>query len=285
MNNSNAAARKRRAPPVSEPITRQITPQSNVSSQQQSPQQQVAGHTLPQVISIIDNRLLLIEKKLKEEPASRSVDNNSGLNELQNEYEERFEMILREIDSIKEIVIKLQAYTMDVNKILVEEHTANKIILEKEKEFHHKVLEQVDHTHKALMDMVVANNTERLNEYKETNKELLIELKRITELNTRISTMGEYSTKINSFNQSAQKIKIDANANANDSTPVADDEECDIIEEGDDESPTLDESLDTECEKGVELDTTTDTTAGILFGTVSGNTATKPKNRRYKIKD
>jgi hypothetical protein len=48
-------------------------------------------------------------------------------------------MILREIDSIKEIVIKLQAYTMDVNKILVEEHTANKIILERE-EFHHKFL-------------------------------------------------------------------------------------------------------------------------------------------------
>jgi hypothetical protein len=82
----------------------------------------VGGHTL-QVISIIDNRLL-IEKKLKEDPVSRSVDNNSDLSELQNEYEERFDMILREIDSIKEIVIKLQAYTMDVNKILVEEHTA-----------------------------------------------------------------------------------------------------------------------------------------------------------------
>jgi hypothetical protein len=86
-----------------------------------------------QVISIIDNRLL-IEKKLKEDPVSRSVDNNSDLSELQNEYEERFDMILREIDS-KEIVIKLQAYTMDVNKILVEEHTANKIILERRRSF------------------------------------------------------------------------------------------------------------------------------------------------------
>jgi hypothetical protein len=57
---------------------------------------------------------------------SRSVDNNSDLSELQN-YEERFDMILREIDSIKEIVIKLQAYTMDVNKILVEEHTATRL--------------------------------------------------------------------------------------------------------------------------------------------------------------
>jgi hypothetical protein len=97
-------------------------------------QQPVGGHTL-QVISIIDNRLLMIEKKLKEDPVSRSVDNNSDLSELQNEYEERFDMILREIDSIKEIVIKLQAYTMDVNKILVEEHTANKIILERRRSF------------------------------------------------------------------------------------------------------------------------------------------------------
>jgi hypothetical protein len=281
MNNSNAAARKRRAPPVSEPVTRQINPQSNVSLQQsQQSQQPVGGHTLPQVISIIDNRLLMIEKKLKEDPVSRSVDNNSDLSELQNEYEERFDMILREIDSIKEIVIKLQAYTMDVNKILVEEHTANKIILEKEKEFHHKVLEQVDHTHKALMDMVVANNTERLNEYKETNKELLIELKRITELNARISTIGEHSTKINSFNQSAHKIQIDA-------TPVvADKDDDDVDEDDDDELPTLEASLDTECEKDAEPDTTTDTTAAsISFGTVSGNTATKPKNRRYKMKD
>jgi hypothetical protein len=99
---------------------------------------------------------------------SRSVDNNSDLSELQK-YEERFDMILREIDSIKEIVIKLQAYTMDVNKILVES-IPQQDYFRKEKEFHHKVLEQVDHTHKALMDMVVANNTERLNEYKETNK-------------------------------------------------------------------------------------------------------------------
>jgi hypothetical protein len=83
----------------------------------------------------------MIEKKLKEDPVSRSVDNNSDLSELQNEYEERFDMILREIDSIKEIVIKLQAY-MDVNKILVEEHTD--YYFRKEKEFHHKVLEQVD---------------------------------------------------------------------------------------------------------------------------------------------
>jgi hypothetical protein len=74
-----------------------------------------------------------------------------------NEYEERFDMI-REKIRLKEIVIKLQAYTMDVNKILVES-TPRTRLFRKEKEFHHKVLEQVDHTHKALMDMVVANNS------------------------------------------------------------------------------------------------------------------------------
>jgi hypothetical protein len=112
MNNSNAAARKP-CPPVSEPVTRQINPQSNVSLQQSS-NPAMGGHTLR--LYHIDNRLLMIEKKLKEDPVSRSVDNNSDLSELQNEYEERFDMILREIDSIKEIVIKLQAYTMDVNR-------------------------------------------------------------------------------------------------------------------------------------------------------------------------
>jgi hypothetical protein len=86
-------------------------------------------------------------------------------------------MILREIDSIKEIVIKLQAYTMDVNKILVEEHTANKIILKGEG-VSHKVLEQVDHTHKALMDMVVKHR--KVERVQGNQQELLIELKRMS---------------------------------------------------------------------------------------------------------
>jgi hypothetical protein len=128
-------------------------------------------------------------------------DNNSDLSELQNEYEERFDMILREIDSIKEIVIKLQAYTMD-NKILVEEHTANKIILERRS--FTTSSEQVDHT-RAIMDMV-ANNTERLNEpnvQRITDRTTNHRVKR-TYFNHR-----EHSTKINSFNQSAHKIQID----------------------------------------------------------------------------
>jgi hypothetical protein len=117
---------------------------------------------------------LMIEKKLKEDPVSRSVDNNSDLSELQNEYEERFDMILREIDSIKEIVIKLQAY-MDVNKILVEEHT-EQIILERRRSFTTRFLNRW--THKALMDMVVANN--EVERVRNQQRELLIELKRIT---------------------------------------------------------------------------------------------------------
>jgi hypothetical protein len=198
MNNSNAAARKRRAPPLTESINKQPSQNINVSQQQQ---QQSTGHTLPQIIAIIDNRLLLLEKHIKEDSGNSGERGSLAINELQSEYDNRFEMLVREIDSIKEIIIKLQSYTMDVNKILVEEHTTNKIILEKEKEFHNKVLDQVDKTHKSLMDVIVANNNERLNEYKETNKNLLDELKRITELNVRLSSVGTFTNKINDFNK------------------------------------------------------------------------------------
>jgi hypothetical protein len=56
------------------------------------------------------------------------------------------------------------------------------------------------------MDMVVANNTERLNEYKETNKITWGQTN--PELNARISTIGEHSTKTVSTSQ--HKIQIDA---------------------------------------------------------------------------
>jgi hypothetical protein len=64
----------------------------------------------------------------------------------------------------------------------------------------------------------------------------------------------------------------------------SDKDDDDVDEDDDDELPTLEASLDTECEKTLN-DTTTDNRGEISFGTVSGNTATKPKNRRYKMKD
>uniref|UniRef100_A0A6C0JZP9 Uncharacterized protein n=1 Tax=viral metagenome TaxID=1070528 RepID=A0A6C0JZP9_9ZZZZ len=127
MSASLAAARKRRG------VTIQETP--TVMQSQQSPAQPV-GLTLPQVIALVDKRLITLEtfmKEQKENPIPPQVQQSSGVQSLNNdilkteienmadEFNNRYELLASEIQSIKDIVIKLQSYTMEVNKTLMEE--------------------------------------------------------------------------------------------------------------------------------------------------------------------
>ena len=114
---SSALARKKRIA-ESTPITS--------SSNPQNPVPKPTGLTLPQVITVIDNRLIALESFVKEskQPASTSVsfeDVTSFSNEFMNEMQTRYEILAQEIGELKDIVLKLQTYTMDVNKTLLEE--------------------------------------------------------------------------------------------------------------------------------------------------------------------
>ena len=129
MSASLAAARKRRGvalpdPPVAQPPQ---GPPPNV------------GLTLPQVIALVDKRLITLEAFMKEQkenpvqaqPTLAQPSNNMQLlenevlkTEIENmatEFNDRYELLATEIQSIKDIVIKLQSYTMEVNKTLMEE--------------------------------------------------------------------------------------------------------------------------------------------------------------------
>jgi hypothetical protein len=135
MSKSNASAKNRRAyggnppPPVPLPVP------SSVPTQQQA---QPQGFTLQQVIAVIDSRLLNLEHFMKEskeggvkhvhfEPASDNTEPvvqpalDNSVNEILSEFSDRFDMIAEEVASLKDIVLKLQSYTMDVNKTLLEE--------------------------------------------------------------------------------------------------------------------------------------------------------------------
>ena len=135
MSKSNASAKNRRAyggnpPPVpsQDPYSTPSNGPSNVSGQQQA-----QGFTLQQVIAVIDNRLLNLENFMKNSKESNSkhvhfepttndrqpIDNS--INEIINEFSARFDMIAEEVATLKDIVLKLQTYTMDVNKTLLEE--------------------------------------------------------------------------------------------------------------------------------------------------------------------
>ena len=130
MSQANAAARKRRAGGA----TLQETP---APAPQVQPQVPKGGLTLPQVISLVDKRLTTLEIFMKEtqnsapiasqsvvsQSASQSASlvNDDSINQLADEFDTKFSMLAQEVAELKDIVLKLQSYTMEVNKTLYEE--------------------------------------------------------------------------------------------------------------------------------------------------------------------
>lgn len=126
MSQALASARKRRG------VT-QNTPE--LSPQQRTPQQpnvNTSGLTLPQVITIVDKRLTNLEQFMKDvKETGVTTTNNINLSETSQELQQqsnwieefnhRFEVLAEEINNIKDVVLKLQSYTMEVNKTLLEE--------------------------------------------------------------------------------------------------------------------------------------------------------------------
>ena len=121
MSSSISAAKKRRA---------------NISQTQQQPpmqqQQQQTGAkpmSLPQVLKMFDSRLVTLEKATNEAKPESSIvesqiisqEETNAIKEILNEYGERFQMLAGEIQEMKSALMKLQTYTMDVNKTLLEE--------------------------------------------------------------------------------------------------------------------------------------------------------------------
>ena len=107
---SAALARKRRANGVTD--SPPPVPQSQT--------QPKAGLTLPQVLSVIDARLKLLEnsKSVKKESEGPVDTFNS---EVLQEYETRFQILATEMQELKDIVLKLQTFTMEVNHTLFRE--------------------------------------------------------------------------------------------------------------------------------------------------------------------
>jgi hypothetical protein len=132
MSKSNASAKNRRAYGGNPPPSPVPSPQVNAQQQQQN-NGTGSGFTLQQVIAVIDRRLLNLEtfmKETKENPSKKSVEPattnqlapiHESVSDILNEFNARFDMIAEEVGSLKDIVLKLQSYTMDVNKTLLEE--------------------------------------------------------------------------------------------------------------------------------------------------------------------
>jgi hypothetical protein len=125
MSQALASARKRRGVPQNTPEF--STPQNNITQQ---PNVNSSGLTLPQVISIVDRRLTTLEQFMKDTKENGVVASNNNSQILQeqpeqsnwiDEFNHRFEVLAEEMNNIKDVVLKLQSYTMEVNKTLLEE--------------------------------------------------------------------------------------------------------------------------------------------------------------------
>ena len=130
MSTALASARRRRAGPdavAPAPGVRQTTPSFH-GAQQQSQQSQPnmgAGLTLPQVIALVDKRLNNLENFMQDQSvkSNNNVENEPDiqLNAVIEEYNARFDIIADELSTLKDTILKLQTYTMEVNKTLMED--------------------------------------------------------------------------------------------------------------------------------------------------------------------
>jgi len=120
MSQANAAARKRRAGGASisgmpEPAVQQAPPAG-------------AGLTLPQVIALVDKRLVTLETFMRDTKtqvpvlAPAQVQVPAAIDdEMLDEINTKFDLLAGEVAELKDILVKLQSYTMEVNKKLFDE--------------------------------------------------------------------------------------------------------------------------------------------------------------------
>jgi len=117
MSRAIASARQRRAG-----ISNPEPPVANQQQQQQQQQPNSSGLTLPQVIALVDTRLIRLETFMKETQQQKGENHaNPQIDpSILEEYNNRFTILADEIANIKDIVLRLQSYTMEVNKTLLE---------------------------------------------------------------------------------------------------------------------------------------------------------------------
>ena len=140
---SNASAIQRRttsAPSLSSSILQnpQSFKQQMTNEPKSADQPQTPGLTIHQVIALIDTRLVALEKFAKEATDTPSVQSSANepsgpvalpenlvtvevVNSLIEDFNNRYDAFTQEMATLKNIVLSLQSYTMDVNKTLLEE--------------------------------------------------------------------------------------------------------------------------------------------------------------------
>lgn len=118
MSGSNAAAIRRRVTNVlnNQQANKAPTPAPPTPPVQARP----TGQMLQNIISTMDKRISELEASIPNADTS-SISTDPTITDIIDEFTTRFEMFATELVDMKDSIIKLQSYTMDVNKMLLEE--------------------------------------------------------------------------------------------------------------------------------------------------------------------
>ena len=117
MSQGNAAAVRRRVKNIEPPRPGSSNDLNATSTQ--SPSSNPANLSISDAFKLVNERLVNLEKGVGAQIEPQYSSNLSE--EIVSEYEERFKVIAQEIGELKDVVYKLQTFTMDVNKALYDE--------------------------------------------------------------------------------------------------------------------------------------------------------------------
>ena len=217
---------------------RQLNP--NVSNSTINTQQTESSNdlkkpmSLQQVITVFDKRLLTLEKAIIEnkvpmEASQQNVSINNELNmeqteklintlredlkitltEQSKEFDYRTNLLATEITNLKEIVIKLQSYTLDVNKTLYEEReqfyqeSENSIHIESDEKLNENDLEVIDNNENILMELVENSQTVEA----ETVEEAAMEAETLEEATMETETVEEPTMEAETVEEAAMETE------------------------------------------------------------------------------
>ena len=128
MSSSNAAAIRRRVGSQNN-LPTATNQSSNLGSIPENvdtdKKENVKTYTMTEMVTLLNSRVVALERGNNQNAtASASASDNTTLEELRSLADEvniRFELFANEIANMKDTVMKLQTYTMDVNKMLMNE--------------------------------------------------------------------------------------------------------------------------------------------------------------------
>jgi hypothetical protein len=110
MSQGNAAAIRRRVKNLEQPPTKQ----SNATAKNTYTPHTSSNLSVNDAFKMVNERLVNLEKGF-------TGSSNSVQPDIIQEYDNRFNLVAQEIGELKETVLKLQTFTMDVNKTLYDE--------------------------------------------------------------------------------------------------------------------------------------------------------------------